>query len=110
MRNFQKPNFTVDLLRLVVRAGDKFPEAWRFLESYIIPTSSTYFGIPIIANSKVHERFPDETLELLWTVYSRNNTSDFYDLLKIIESLLRANPKLETDRRLQDLQRRTVIS
>ena len=101
---FQNTSHTRGLLRLAVLAGHQFPEAWEFLRPYIRPIPSSYFGIHVIVESRVPETFPDETLELLWTLYGLNNTRDYYYLPDLIVRLVGANPNLETDRRLQRLK------
>lgn len=101
---FRNAKLTPGLLRLAVGAGNKFPEAWNLLRPYISPKSSSFSGLCIIAKSHVPDTFPYETLELLWTVYGHNNTSDFCYLQDIIDRLVGANPNLETDRRLQRLK------
>ena len=103
---FRNEKLTPGLLRLAVSAGEKFPEAWRFLKPYISPGSSSFPGLHVIDKSQVPETFPDETLELLWTVCGRNNTSNAYGLADLIDRLVATNPNLESDRRLQRLKQR----
>lgn len=103
---FRDEKLTPGLLRLAVSAGHKFPEAWRFLKPYISPRSSSFLGLHVIAESHTPETFPDETLELLWTVCGRDNDSNVYCLSDLIDRLVAANPNLETDRRLQRLKQR----
>lgn len=103
---FRNEKLTPGLLRLAVSAGHKFPEAWRFLQPYISPGSSSFLGLHVIDKSQVPETFPDETLELLWTVCGRNNTSNVYGLSDLLDRLVGTNPNLETDRRLQRLKQR----
>lgn len=103
---FRNEKLTPGLLRLAVSAGHKFPEAWRILQPYISPGSLSFPGLHVIDKSQVPETFPNETLELLWTVCGRNNTSNVYGLSDLLDRLVRINPNLETDRRLQRLKQR----
>ncbi|MXX59723.1 MAG: hypothetical protein F4246_09475 [Rhodothermaceae bacterium] len=106
---FWSTRHTSNLLKLAVGAGNKFPQACRFLEPYIVPRSSSFSGLHVIAESDMPEMFPSETLGLLWDVYGRSSTSDFYFLPDLIDRLVMANPNLETDRRLQALKQQAVI-
>ena len=44
---------------------------------------------------------PRETLSLIWLVCGPNSSGSFYEISKIIDRLIKADPDIEVDRRLQ---------
>ena len=51
------------------------------------------------------EKFPRETLSLLRLVCGPGSKGSFYEMAKIIDRLIGADPDMEVDRRLQWLER-----
>ncbi len=107
---FRNKRLTRGLVKLAVRADNKFPEAWSLLRPYISPETLPFpvFWY-IIYRSSVTETFPDETLDLLWTVCDRDTVNNFAFLTDMIGRLVGGNPNLETDRRLLWLKRSSHI-
>ena len=59
-----------------------------------------------IDRSVVPGKFPSETLNLLWLVCGPKSRGSFYEIAKIIDRLIDADPGIKTDRRLQWLEQR----
>ena len=101
---FQDHSQTRHLIALAVGAGDEFPLALAQLRPYILPFDNRYGGIYDIENSDAPEKFPDETLDLLWLVCGRGTRRTFHRIPVIIDRLIEAKPSIEIDRRLQRLE------
>ena len=101
---FQDHSQTRHLIALAVGAGDEFPLALAQLRPYILPFDSSYGGIYDIEHSDAPEKFPDETLDLLWLVCGRGTRRTFHRIPVIIDRLIEAKPSIEIDRRLQRLE------
>ena len=102
-RRFLDASLTRHLIDLAVGSGDEFPAALEMLRPYISPYDQGG-SLHRIQSSDAPERFPRETLELLWLVCGPKSGASFYELPKIIENLIDTDPSIETDRRLQWLE------
>ncbi len=102
-REFRDSSLTPSLIDLAVGAGDEFPRALELLKSYLVPYDRGYGSLQSIALSEAPEKFPRETLDLLWLVCGRNSRGSFDEISKIIDRLMAAEPAIEIDRRLQSL-------
>ena len=106
-RELRDASLTPHLIDLAVGAGNEFPRALELLQSYIVPYDRGGYGsLHSIASSEAPEKFPRQTLDLLWLVCGRNSRGSFYEISEIIDRLIAAAPDLETDRRLQWLEQR----
>ena len=105
-RTYREASLTDGWIRVIVGAGGRFPEALEQLEPYIAPYNRGYGSLHSIASSDVPEKFPRETLKLLWLVCGPNSRGSYYEIAKIIDRLIEADPDMEVDRRLQWLERR----
>ena len=103
-REFRDASLTPHLIDLVVGSGDEFPTALDALRPYISPYDQGHGSLHGIASSAAPERFPWETLDLLWLVCGPNSRGSFYELPDIIDRLIDADPNIEVDRRLQWLE------
>ena len=88
---------------LAARSGDAFPEALKRMRPYISPLRG-HNGLHEIEESQVPDRWPRDTLTLLWILCGPPSDGSFYELPKLIERIVAAEPSLEVDRRLQWLQ------
>ena len=104
-REFLNVLLTHQLITLAVGAGNEFPDALEQLLPYLVPFDRG-LGLPDISSSKVPKRFPIETLRLLWRVCGPKSRGSYYGISKIIDQLIKADPGLEVDRRLQWLEHR----
>ena len=100
---FREASLTAHWIDLVVGAGDEFPAALEQLQSYIVPYRG-HGSLYSIESSRAPERFPRETLSLIWLVCGPESRGSFYEIPKIIDRLIDADPKIEIDRRLQWLE------
>ncbi len=108
-REFRDASLTPHLIDLAVGAGNEFPRALELLQSYIVPYDRGGYGsLHSIASSEAPEKFPRQTLDLLWLVCGRNSRGSFYEISEIIDRLIEADPDIEIDRRLQWLEHRAV--
>ena len=103
---FRDVSLTPHLINLAVGSGDQFPTAVEFLQPYLSPYDRGYGSLLFIDKSEVPEKFPRETLNLLWLVCGPKSRGSFYEISKIIDRLIDADPDIEIDRRLQWLEQR----
>ena len=107
-RKYRDVSLNPYLIDLAVGSGAGFPTALELLKPYMVTYDQGYGRISSIVSSDVPDKFPRETLDLLWLVCGRDSRGRFYDISKIIDRLVAAEPALETDRRLQWLENRGV--
>ena len=105
-REFLDVLLTHQLIALAVGAGNEFPDAIEQLRPYLVPFDRGLGLLPDISSSNVPERFPHETLGLLWLVCGPESRGSYYGISNIIDRLIEADPGLEADRRLQWLEHR----
>ena len=105
-REFQDVSLTPHLLELVVGSGSEFPVALELLRPYISPYDRGYGSLHAITSSEAPEKFPRETLDLVWLVCGPKSKGSFHGVPEIIDRLIKADPDIETDRRLQGLEQR----
>ena len=103
---FRDVSLTPHLIDLAVGSGDQFPTAAEFLQPYLSPYDRGYGSLFSIDKSEVPEKFPRETLNLLWLVCGPKSRGSFYAISKIIDRLIDVDPDIEIDRRLQWLEQR----
>ena len=99
-------SLTPRLIDLAVGSGDQFPTAVEFLQPYLSPYDRGYGSLHSIDKSEVPEKFPRETLNLLWLVCGPKSRGSFYEVSKIIDRLIDADPGIEDNRSLQWLEQR----
>ena len=104
-REFREPSLTANWIALAVGAGNGFPAALEQLQPYIAPFQGDGSLYSIVA-SKAPERFPRETLRLLWLVCGPNSSGSFYEISEIIDRLIKTDSAIAVDRRLQWLEQR----
>ena len=100
---FSESSLTASWIGLVVGAGREFPVALERLRPYIAPYRG-HGSLQSIASSEAPERFPRETLSLLWLVCGPESGGTFYPISEIIDRLIGTDPTIEVDRRLQRLE------
>ena len=103
---FRDVSLTPHLIDLAVGSGDQFPTAVEFLQPYLSPYDRGYGSLHSIDKSEVPEKFPRETLNLLWLVCGPKSHGSFYEISKIIDRLIDADPGIEDNRSLQWLEQR----
>ena len=103
---FRDVSLTPHLIDLAVGSGDQFPTAVEFLQPYLSPYDRGYGSLHSIDKSEVPEKFPRETLNLLWLVCGPKSRGSFYEISKIIDRLIDADPGIEDNRSLQWLEQR----
>jgi hypothetical protein len=100
---------TADMLGIAVQAGANFPQALELLRPFIAPFTGARGSVHPISVSDAPDRFPDETLSLLWLAFGRfAKGREFYGMAEVLNRITAANPDLEVDRRLQWLYQRAV--
>ena len=102
-RVFREASLTAHWIDLVVGAGDEFPAALERLQPYIVAYRG-HGSLYAISSSRAPEKWPRETLSLIWLVCGPESRGSFYEIPKIIERLIDAEPEIEIDRRLQWLE------
>ena len=101
---FRSASLTPYLIALAIGSGTEFPMALELLRPYISPYDRGYGSLHAVVRSEVPERFPHETLELVWLVCGPKSRGKFYGVADVIDSLIKADPEIELDRRLQWLE------
>lgn len=107
-RRFRDESFSRYFAQLAVAAGAAFPDAFRQLRPYIAPVGSGRGGLFALRQSDAPEKFPRICLDLLWTLLGTSKAEGDYELPKLLDRLVAAEPRLERDRRLQALEQRVV--
>lgn len=97
---------TVHFAELAVASADAFPQALKQLLPYLTQVDG-HFSLHSIEKSDMPERFPQETLILLWRIFGPGCTS-VYGLPKILERMIKAERAIELDRRLQWLDQKAL--
>ena len=103
-REFRSAALTPYMITLAVGSGTDFPMALEFLRPYISPYDRGHGSLHAVVGSDVPERFPRETLELVWLICGPKSRGSFYEVPKVIDRLIKADPEIELDRRLQWLE------
>ena len=104
-RVFREASLTAHWIDLVVGAGDEFPAALEQFQPYIVPYRG-HGSLYSIESSRAPEKYPRETLSLIWLVCGPESRGTFYQIPEIIDRLIDADPEIEIDRRLQWLEQR----
>ena len=100
-RAYLESSLTRHWVELVTGTGCAFPAAFQQLRPYIAPFQGGYGSLDSIETSRIPEKFPSETLDLLWLVCGPESRERFYGLPEILDRLVAAESRLEVDRRLQ---------
>jgi hypothetical protein len=99
-RALRESGLTRYFTKLAVNSGDAFPEAFDQLRPYIMHLEQNG-GEYQIESSKVPEDFPKQTLDLLWCLFGPGHTGSRTGVPELLKRLVRADSKIEFDRRLQ---------
>ena len=67
-RDFRHASLTPHLIDLAVGSRNEFPTALKLMQPYISPYDRDHASLHAIVSSEAPERFPRETLELVWLV------------------------------------------
>lgn len=106
-RSYREREFSRHFADLAVESGDAFPEALEQLLPHMSLLEG-HEGTHAIERSEVPEKFPRETLVLLWKLFGPGTTSNLYGVPKILDRLIAALPTIELDRRLQWLDQKAT--
>lgn len=88
------------LAELVIGTQEAFPEALKQMLPYLLPMQGHGDAL-FVSETDIAERFPQDTLRLLWRVFGPGSSSNAHGVPKILERLVIAHPPIEVDRRLQ---------
>lgn len=99
-RELCEKELTRHFAELAIASADAFPEALNQLLPYLTHLHG-HGSLYAIESSKVPEKFPSETLTLLWKLFGPGCTSSLFGVAKILERMIKAKPSIELDRRLQ---------
>ena len=105
-RRFLDASLTDSFIGVVIAAGNEFPAALKRLKPYMVSFDGGSQSLHYISSSQAPKTFPEDVLSLLWIVCGPDSRGTFYNMAEIIDRLLKADPKLEVDRRLQWLEHR----
>lgn len=92
---------------MAINSNEAFPDALQFLMPYMSPSNSAVNSYQL-GQSKAPENFPRQTLALLWKLFGSRSRSQLYEIDKILDRIVKADPEIEFDRRLQWLNQRAV--
>lgn len=108
-RRFKNAQLTTHLARFCANTGDEFPDALRVVKPYLSVIEGKSGNVSFLFNSDLPEKFPDETLELLWCLFrKRTETYSSPELARALDTIRAATPTLETDRRFQWLESKAI--
>lgn len=99
-RELCEKELTRHFAELAIASADAFPEALNQLLPYLTHLHG-HGSLYAIESSEVPERFPSETLTLLWKLFGPGCTSSLFGVPKVLERMIKAEPSIELDRRLQ---------
>lgn len=97
----------VHFAELAIAAQEAFPEALKTLLPYLSPNGEA-LSINQLEESKAPEEFPQETLTLIWRLLGARIQPEIYGVATILDRLIKADPRIEFDRRLQSLNQRAL--
>lgn len=106
-RAFRQMEIARHFAELAIKAEDAFPEALEWVLPYLSVIEG-YWGVYVIEKSAAPEKFPRETLALLWRLFGMDSTADLHGIPKILDRLIVAMPSIQFDRRLQYLDERAI--
>lgn len=106
-RALREKKLTRHFFALAVNSADAFPQALEQLLPYLTRLEG-HGGLYVIEKSTSPERFPHETLTLLWQLLGPGTSNNLYGVPKILERMIASDPSIELDRRLQWLDQRAV--
>ncbi|XVJ47850.1 SIR2 family protein [Pseudomonas sp. UBT] len=99
-RELYEKELTQHFAELAIASADAFPEALNQLLPYLTQLHGRG-SLYAIESSEAPEKFPSETLTLLWRLFGPGCTSNLFGVPKILERMIKAKPSIELDRRLQ---------
>jgi len=99
-RELCEKELTRHFAELAIASADAFPEALNQLLPYLTHLQG-HGSLYAIESSEVPEKFPSETLTLLWKLFGPGCTNSLFGVPKVLERMIKAKPSIELDRRLQ---------
>ncbi len=106
-RRFVDEALNQELMSIAVNAGKRFPDALERLRPFFHPHARVRGNLYPCIESTAPEEFSRQVLDLLWLVYGQIGETS-YDMDKVLDRLVTADPDIEVDRRFQSLQQRTA--
>lgn len=99
-RELYERELTQHFAELAIASAEAFPEALNQLLPYLtrLHGRGSFYAID---SSEIPEKFPSETLTLLWALFGPGCTSSLYGVPKVLDRMIKAKPSIEVDRRLQ---------
>lgn len=88
--------------------GEAFPEALAVIKPYLKPFERKWAHIEFIGTSGVPERFPRESLDLIWALCGPPSQSVTHSLGSVLDRIAVASPEVSVDRRFQWLEDRAL--
>lgn len=107
-RNLREIGQTYHFASLAIKAGDAFPEALEWLLPHLSPLNRAG-GIYDLEKSQIPEKFPRETLALLWRLFGGGNQGDLFSVPAILNRMADALPAIEADRRFQRVYQNSIL-
>lgn len=105
-RALNGPEQAVYFAELAIESQASFPEALSYLLPYLTPVTCT--GLYLLERSNVPDDFPFDTLILLWRLFGTRTSLETYKIAPILDRMIKADPQIEFDRRLQWLNRHAM--
>lgn len=99
-RELCEKELTLHFAEIAVASADAFPEALNQLLPYLTHQHG-HGSLYSIESSEIPDRFPSETLTLLWRLFGPGCTHGVFEIPKILDRMIKAKPSIELDRRLQ---------
>jgi len=106
-RDLCEKELTHHFAEIAIASGDAFPDALNQIFPYLT-LQQGYGSLYSLTNSDIPEKFPRDTLALVWRIFGPGCVVIPYEVSKIIDRLIKAEPLLERDRRLQWLDQNSI--
>lgn len=98
-RTLKEVGQTRHFASLAIKSKEAFPEALEWLLPHLSPLNRG--SIDNVESSEVPEKFPQETLKLLWRLFGGSRRADVNGMPAILDRMALVLPAIELDRRFQ---------
>ncbi|TDV42893.1 SIR2-like protein [Pseudomonas helmanticensis] len=106
-RDLCEKELTHHFADIAVASAEAFPEALQQVFPYLT-FQQGYGNLHSLISSDIPEKFPRETLVLLWRLFGPGCTAIPYEVSKLLDRLVESEPAIEMDRRLQWLDQNGI--
>lgn len=106
-RELCEKELTHHFAEIAIASGDAFPAALQQIFPYLT-LQQGYGSLYSLTNSDIPEKFPRDTLLLIWRIFGPGCTAIPHEISKLLDRLVKSEPAIERDRRLQWLDQNSI--